>query len=484
MHPGAGLEIKRNTLHLNWSFGASYIVNGCSRKLPRLLYVADMANMISHTCWRDVRARLTRFAVLGGLFIWVASTQAQPLTLTYRDAVRMALAANPELRIVQFEEAVAQARMLQARKRTPPDIGLEGEDYLDVFTGQHSASLEPVLGIFAEQDLGIWGQRRRRILASEAGLLRVRSEIRDVQRLISRLTGEVYLTFLLAQRNLAAAEDALAHLQETLSVVESRVSSGESAGLELMRLQINLFKSESEVRLLRLTLEQMRTNLLSILGHADLATPVIVIDSLTTAPLSAEDGTPIASIDGVLLSAEALIIRASASRPDLVALMHETTEAQAVINIERGLLWPSTMLIFGRRHHTHEAGSEFALQMSVPLLWGRNKGGVREAEASYDQTVARHEQTLMAMQNEVQQAIQSVNAHADRLRSFDVEYRETLESLHNGMHASYELGEATLSDLLDVHSTIYEVNLLHNSVLFDYNNSLVMLAAALGMPPI
>ena len=294
----------------------------------------------------------------------------------------------------------------------------------------------------------------------------------------------MYLTFLLAQRNLAAAEDALAHLQETLSVVESRVSSGESAGLELMRLQINLFKSESEVRLLRLTLEQMRTNLLSILGHADLATPVIVIDSLTTAPLSAEDGTPIASIDGVLLSAEALIIRASASRPDLVALMHETTEAQAVINIERGLLWPSTMLIFGRRHHTHEAGSEFALQMSVPLLWGRNKGGVREAEASYDQTVARHEQTLMAMQNEVQQAIQSVNAHADRLRSFDVEYRETLESLHNGMHASYELGEATLSDLLDVHSTIYEVNLLHNSVLFDYNNSLVMLAAALGMPPI
>ena len=428
--------------------------------------------------------RLSLCLMLACLIVRTGTLDAQPLTLTYSEAVRMALEANLELRSVEFEEAVARARLLQARQRAPVSVGFDGEDYLDLFTGHHGASLEPTLSILAEQDLGVFGQRRRRTQASEAGLLRVQSEIYDARRRISMQTGEVYFTFLLARANLAAAENALTHLQGITTVVESRVREGESAGLELMRLQMEFLKFEDEVHHFALTLEQSQTNLLTILGHADLSAPIHPTDSLTPAPLMANDGTPIASIDGVLVSDEILVAQAIVARPDLLALEYAATEAHALMAIQRGLLRPSTSVSFGRRHHAHEAGTEFSFAVSLPLLWGRNLGGVREAEALYQQIVARQAHARIKVQNELHLAVQAVNTHSERFRGIDVNYREGLENLHEGIHASYELGDATLSDLLDVHRTALEINLLRNSVLFGYRTSLIALATALHVLPV
>ena len=181
-------SLKRKTEQLNClsEVDRSRVMRG-NQFTGRML--RDMEHEGGQEYWSCYRAhlRLSYILVLAWLIARTVSVDAQPLTLTHKEAVRIALAVNQELRTVEFNEAVERFRILIS-------FGYYGEDYPYLFAGRHGASLEPALSILAEWDLGIFGQRRRHTEDSEARPLRLQIEIFDAHRRISMQSGERYFT--------------------------------------------------------------------------------------------------------------------------------------------------------------------------------------------------------------------------------------------------------------------------------------------------
>ena len=88
------------------------------------------------------------------------SGYTQSVHLSLNDAIHLAQSSNPTLNAFKYEETVAESQIRQAGSRTPLQIGFYREEVASR-SKVREGIFYPLTIWTVEQDLGVFGQRRR-----------------------------------------------------------------------------------------------------------------------------------------------------------------------------------------------------------------------------------------------------------------------------------------------------------------------------------
>ena len=126
---------------------------------------------------------------------------------------------------------------------------------------------------------------------------------------------------------------------------------------------------------------------------------------------------------------------------------------------------------------------DFEVGIPVPLFGGLNPGGVQRADAAHRRAEALESAAVVAIDVELQQAVNAVESNARRVRYLEEQYIRSVEETRDIVRASYEFGESALIDFLDAQREFLATQQVHNRALYDLRISLIELAAAVGVSP-
>ena len=437
-----------------------------------------------------IRAGLRLFSALAcAVFtlLTAASAWSQqpdlPGELSFADAIRIAEAQNPALLAARNLVDIAAAEARASTRRSNPVLSVEGEEYAAFETVLPDFWDEQAIIVRLDQELETVGQRRLRKRASRSRMAETRSIESEFTRQLYLQVGRAYFGLALAHANLASSREMVRDLDRVIALTESRVTAGESAGMDLRRLRVERLHFMDELLAAELDMATAQVSLLGQLGAPGGTLDLGALDPLESPPLHGPDGAVIASRFGVAASSEALLGYAMEFRPDLRAARHALERARTEITLQRLMQIPDITVGVGYRRDFGHGGMDFAVELPLPLFGGVNSGGVQRALAEHRRAEYQERDSRLAITTELQLAIDAVEIGAQRVAQMAEQFESTVAELSAAVQASYELGEAALIDFLDVQRELAATRQVRNRAQYELRVSLLELALVLGLPP-
>ena len=418
---------------------------------------------------------------MGSRPAWDSYAQDVPSALRWADAIRLAEENNPVYLAAQREHSIAQAAVIQARVYPNPQFSLNAEQ-LEAF-GRHEHEHHPEWFAHFVQEVESVSKRRHRNAAAHAGLAGTLAGIQDVRRALHLAVGQAY--FALARHESGARILQTFHdrIQELVALVAQQVEQGETAAMELQRLQLEQIRLQDRMLQADLTLARAQAALLSMLGARDVRQSVHAADSLTVASLVDARGTVIAAADGFMLPLEVLQDMALRHRPDLVAATHAVEKARAKVALQRALRIPNLAITAGYRRDYDAGLLDVGIALGLPLWSSLDGGGLAYADAVRSRAAADLHAARMKVKTEVAQAAAGVSSAAERVRLIAQQYLAQVAELQDRIQTAYTLGESSLTVLIDLQRSHLEALQLRNDAVVDFRISQLVLANALGIAP-
>lgn len=369
-----------------------------------------------------VSAQLTRAA---------ESTLAVPAELTLREALRLALTANPRLQTLGWELRKAEGRTRQAGARPNPELSFDLEN-----VGGSSSGSEATLSIGQLLELG--GKRSARVGAARAEEQVVSLDIQS-ERLA--LVGEVTTRFieaLSAERSVALSEEEIRAAEEAVTTNAQRVRTGAAHPVERRRADVELANVRLERAILQSEASLARSRLSSTWGEPEPRFERLagLLDSFP----------PLPNIDSVQA-------RAAAS-PALARWRAEREARQRRLGLERARGVPDITPLVGVR--TLNDGNDRALigGLSLPLpLFDRNRGAIDEASAALQQATSAETQTRVELRRSLAESHATLRRARDKLDAIRREVLPEAAQAFEEMRVGYERGRFTYLDLLEARRT-------------------------------
>lgn len=389
----------------------------------------------------------------------------EPLTLSLEEAVSRALEANPSLRAQQARaEAKGQLPLqaspaflpsltlgLQGMKTTDPvavfglklrqenfqgeDLALDALNRPDAYSG-YNATATVQMPLLAPEGLFGFAAARKAAEAEEAGARRAAGATRFY-------TIQAYTGALLAARQVAALDTALAAVQGHVRQAEAMHEQGLATGLDAR--MANLKASEIEVQ--RLAAQAQAANALSglrtVLALPDSVEIVLTDDLATTRATSA--------------CAEAGAECTWENRGDLQAYAAGVEAASNGVKSAWASQLPAVAAFGALGHYAQDAPFKDGSgdwTIGIGLSWNpfqglAGVGKVKEAKAQERAVRAEREAAFRQAELEVLQARRMLEAAQERARVAAEAAEEALVAL-NQARLRYQTGTSSIIELLDV----------------------------------
>ena len=304
-------------------------------------------------------------------------------------------------------------------------------------------------GLSLSVPLGWLVQRGSRIKAAEAevdvamaeGMALRREVLLQLRTLFWRLAYEQARVV-----SLGALDAQTLHLAQT---VKRRAEKGEARPVEATRVEIELERVATELEAARTALTSRQAALALWLGSPAGKTIVASVD-LSVLPSA--------------LDRETALSRTRATHPAVAAARARTLALAAELYSENLARVPAFSLAGFSANELDRRAYGVGLAVTLPL-WNWNSGGIAQAEAKL--AAGRKQTEAMSLDVEttvieVQAACQASVVTAARLGSNMVPRSETVTSV---MERTYQLGEASLLEVIDSRRTLLEAKRLHLSAL-------------------
>ena len=174
---------------------------------------------------------------------------------------------------------------------------------------------------------------------------------------------------------------------------------------------------------------------------------------------------------------------AASIRPDLRAARLTRERAETEMELQHALRTPNVTVAWGYRRDFGEHAMDFEVSIPIPFFGSLNPGGVQRAVAERRRAKALEKAVSLAVNSELQQAVNAVDISAKRVRYIDQEYLRSSKELIGLIQSSYQLGETALIDFLDVQREFLVTQRVRNQALYNLRINLIELAVAVGIPP-
>ena len=437
----------------------------------------------------------TRASLAIVLLAWLLSSlyaqdkPAPALSLTLRDAVRLALSPHGNLAVDVADQSVAaaQARFRQSQATSKPNVDFtfnavnERLD-LDVFGFQsihvpgfafpRTAGPFELLESRVNIRQSLFDQESmHRKQAARAGVVAAKAETDEVR---DQIVGHVARLYFQAQRDASAVETAAALVvtaESTLKELGNRNAEGQALGLDVSQARVDVAAAKQD--LLKAQLERARTeiDLLNAMNR-DLNTPLQLMDPLTFA---AQDIPP----------ADQAVATALQSRSEILTLekkLQATRLNDAAIHSERLPTVDgyanvgSTGTSLPNSTGTYDAG----VTLRVPIL----DGGRRESQRAEVNAVIRQQELQMAqlrkqVEIETREALLRMDLVRGSVELSEARYRVAQDELEH-RRRSYAQGVGSQMDVNSAQAGLAKAADGRVAALHDWNEARVDLLQSLG----
>lgn len=418
-------------------------------------------------CTRARTSRMRRAQILFLAFFGVTPALANarepdptddaPATkVTWPEVVRL-LDAHP--RVAASAARVEAARGVVQAAGAAPNPGLETR----IGHGSPPAGGEGRIewGLTLNLPLAWVAQRGARVAAAEAGVEAADAEAKALRRDVLLQLQTLFWSLAFEQARVKALEELEGQTRALVRTVRRRVETGEVRPVEGTRVEIELEKVTAEAETARILLSARQSQLGLWLGRPQ----VIAVAELAALPNAA--------------TAQAPLARLRESHPILAAARARVRALQAELATEQRARMPSFSLVGFTSHELDRTSYGGGLAIDLPM-WNWNSGRIAQAQATL--TAGRKEAVAAAFEIEshaieAQATCRASATTASRLATAVVPRAESSAAI---MERTYNLGEASLLDLIDARRTLLDARRLHLNAMAQAQIDCGRLAALIG----
>ena len=380
-----------------------------------------------------------RIALCAAGALWVvpgsAGAQASPppRPLTLAEARAMAQRSSPELAAGRYGVAAAVGRERQAGAFPNPTLFYTREQ-----TSREGASnSQDIVGL--EQPLELGGQRGARRDAARFERAAAEARLAGTAARIDYEVARSYATAVAAERRAALADQAAEAFGGAVRVSQARLAGGDVSGYQNRRLALEAGRYAA-LRLQALVARDSAFHTVaSLVGLADSAGSLALVDTLTPAPLAQ--------------AVDSLVAHALARRAELRAAMLEAEAGAAEARLAGVERVPTPILSGGYKHERLSGGEAlggFVAGVSLPLpLWDRRGGALEAAQAEAARRRADVEGLRRRTAHEVRTAFEAHQSLGSQLDLLEAQLGEDALKARRAAEVAYAEGEISLLEWLD-----------------------------------
>ena len=390
------------------------------------------------------------------------------------DLMRRALNSNAELQAARLEIERARARLTQASLRQNPS--LDFEQTTGSFTGSRG---ERETSISFSLPLKIGGKRQKRINLAQAEIAVAEAGIAERERLLIKEVQSAYADALALVRELRITENLNSVDTQSVRVIETRVTEGDSSPLELNLFRVEIDRLKSRNALLEGRLEAAILKIKALVGispteslklREDLAAmlpaPVVSVEEAIDIALQSRPDLKFARLVEAAALAGFTLAKAQ-SLPDVTAFSKFSNGNSVFDNTPVGILRDNDKLL------------TFGVSISLPLF-NRNQGAKAEAQIAIEQAKRRREFVESLVRSEVAQAFARYNATRQALLTFEKGVIERSTQNIQAIRKAYELGAFQVSDILTEQRKFLDSQREYIELLTERYRALAEIQSAIG----
>jgi len=186
--------------------------------------------------------------VLCALFLitWPAAAR-ETSALTLEQAITLALEKNPDLQTLRLDEESAKGQDEKARLLLINNPTIEGAVSKKEKPEEEGDGTYTNYGFKLSQEFEIAGQRGVRIDVAEKELARVKSQIRDKERVLIGDVKDVFAKALAAKKKNGLAREIVRLNEELLGYTKIKFQAGDVSGLDVNLSEVELSKAKKAV---------------------------------------------------------------------------------------------------------------------------------------------------------------------------------------------------------------------------------------------
>jgi outer membrane protein, heavy metal efflux system len=399
--------------------------------------------------------------VLRGLIVLllVGSIAAQTHTLTFDEAVDLALTNSPALKAARMQIDQNRAQETTAALHPNP-----------VFTP--SLFSFDNFNLTQQYDIGIGylfergGKRQRRLQAARDQTEVTRFQVCDAERNLAFSVAQQFVTAQLAKANLDFATQALQSFRKTVEISEVRYKAGDISQGDLLKIKLQVLQFETDVSTARVAMQQARLALRQLIGFDAIAADFQIVGDLAYQPLNE--------------NLEQVQARALENRPDLAAGRQSVLAARSQVALAKANAKQDFTTTVSYSHVAAENASSFSFNIPLPLF-NRNQGEIArtqfaETQANYNAKAAEE-----AALKDVHVAYEQAKADESIVNLYLSGYLQQAQESRKISEFAFQQGAASLIDLLDAERSYRNIELAYRQALANYAVAFQQLRQAEGV---
>ncbi|MDO8723163.1 MAG: TolC family protein [Syntrophales bacterium] len=344
-----------------------------------------------------------RCFIITAFFILSLVGPAYPLTV--EETVQHALTHNPDLQALRLEEETADGQLEKARLLLINNPTIEGNVSKKDRPEKEGSGKFTNYGFKLSQEFEIAGQRSARIDVAEKELARVKSEIKDKERVLISDVKDAFTKVLALKKKSGLAREVVQLNEELLGYTKIKFQAGESSGLDVNLSEVELSKAKKE---LLLSEREYREALLALQGLLCLSPDM---------SFAVQGDLP---SESPVLPDKEVLKAALSRRPDAKASAFEVEKTLAALKLATKGASPNITLsgFYDRDERRNAVG----IEMSIPLpLFDRKQAEKKEAYAKAGGAKIRSEGLTKALEREVEVAFSDLSTAIEELSLFKKE---------------------------------------------------------------
>lgn len=319
-------------------------------------------------------------------------------------------------------------------------------------------------GLELSVPLGWIAQRGAKMDAADAGAREVQAEVDALRRDLLMRLSSLFWNLVYETEKVAALKELERETSALTETVQRRVDQGEVRPVEATRVEVEAEKLLGELEAAQSSLEARRRDIGVWLRIPEdrVVTPVA---DLTTLP---EPATP-----------ETALEKVRTTHPTLRAAQARVLSLQANLSSEKLTRVPSFSV--GAFVDSELDRNAYGGGLSIELpLWNWNSGRIRQSESE----LAAGKKRLETADLEIQSITIDAQAACEAGVQLAVRYRDRVlpraRSAAETIHRTYQIGEASLLELIDARRTLIETQLQFLTTLVQAQTDCSRLRAVVG----
>jgi outer membrane protein, heavy metal efflux system len=382
--------------------------------------------------------------------------------LTLDEAIRLALANNPELQASGARVDAAAGRAYQAKLWPNPELELSAEDW-PVSGGRGFSDAKQTIGI--AQTLPFPGKKSfdkqigsQGVKLSEVELALRRTElVRDVKA--------GYFRVLASERLVEVSAQLVVVAETSAATAQKRVDAGAAAYQEQLRAEVQCEQARTGLLDFQGELAAARQGLATALGRPDLKDAPLS-GGLTEAP----DPAPMEA-DAEYTLARHPSLAAAQANLDRARLEHRRARLEPYPDLKVGVAG-------GRIGETDESIIQVGLSLPLPII-DRARGRKQEARANVSAAEAELHAVRQQLQREWANAQKRYRTAAAQVSNYHERILPKADEALRLVQTGFEQGKFNFIDLADTQRTTAEARLAYQQKLLELNIARAELEALL-----